>query len=81
MSNYTQKLGRENPLKGVEWMLSCNSILAGLSLCLKGFWYFLNDTKHKLSQIYSKLTRFKDDGRKRPLKYYLLRCCSFFRIE
>ena len=39
---------------------------------------------HKMHQppIYIKLTQFQDsDSRKLPLKYYLLRCCSFWEIS
>ena len=44
----------------------------------KGFGYFLYETKHKCPQIYIRLTWFKDsDGGKIPLKYNLLKCCSF----
>ena len=38
-------------------------------ISVKGYGYFLLDTKHKFSQNYIKLTRFEDkDGRKLPLK-------------
>ena len=41
--------------------------------------YLLWDTKHDIHYI--KLTRFEDDaGRKPSLKYYLLRCWSFWEI-
>ena len=53
-----------------------------LGKTLTRFGYFLFDTKHKCSQIYIKLTLLKDnDSRKLPLKYYLLRCCSFWGMS
>ena len=52
-----------------------NELHVSDNISFKGFVYFLYDNK---SQIYIKLTWFKDiDMRKLPLKYYLLRCCSF----
>ena len=47
-----------------------------------GTFCITQNTKHKPPQIYNKLTRFNDnDGRKLPLKYYLLVCWSFWEIS
>ena len=41
----------------------------------KGFGYYLYYRKTRCPQIYIKLTPFEDnDGRRHPLKYYLMRC-------
>ena len=49
-------------------------------LVLKGMYIFL--TKNQCPQIYIKLTQFEDyDGIKLPLKFYLLRCCSFWEMS
>ena len=51
-------------------------------LIFKGIGYFLYNTINKSLQIFIKLTRFKDiDGRKLSLKYYFLRCCSFWEMS
>ena len=42
--------------------------------------YFLLH-KTQCPQIYFKLKQFEGDCRKLPLKFYLLRCCSFLEIQ
>ena len=42
--------------------------------------FFLYVTKHNVQTFFIKLRWFQDNGdRKLPLKYYSLRCCSFFK--
>ena len=61
MSNYTFVLDLRT--ESAEFFVSQSSTLS----LVKGFTYFLSDTKHKSPQI--KLTWFKDDdGRKLPFK-------------
>ena len=45
-------------------------------------WILFVGHKTQCPQIYIKLTIFEDnDSRKLPLKYYLLRCCSFWLMS
>ena len=46
---------------------------------IKGFWSFRYDTKHKRSQIYTKLE--ENDGRKSSLKILLAKGAVVLRIE
>ena len=49
---------------------------------LKGLGILFVGHKTGCPQIYIKFTQFEDnDGRKIPLEYYLLRCCSFWETS
>ena len=52
------------------------------ALGFKGFWFFLYDTKHNVNRFTLNLHGLQTiNGRKLPLIYYLLGCCSFWEIS